>query len=196
MIVGLTGGIGSGKSTVGNMFAGLGIPVYIADEAAKNIMNTSDKVRNQIISLFGEAAYSGKEPNRTYIAKIVFNNPKKLQELNRIIHPKVKKDFEKWVERQNAPYVIKEAAILFESGADKGCDYTITVTAPTEERIARVMKRDETTREAVIGRMNNQWGEEKRVALSDFVIENTSLHDTANQVNEIHEILIKKNTSL
>ncbi len=123
------------------------------------------------------------------MAKIVFTNSEKLQLLNSIIHPEVKKDFTEWIKKQNKPFVIKEAAILFESGSYKDCDIIITITAPIEERINRVMKRDKTTREKVLDRISNQWSDEQRIEKSDFVIENSSLNIAFEQVNEILDLL-------
>ena len=190
MIVGLTGGIGSGKTTVARMFANLGVPVYIADKEAADLMETSSEIRTEIIKLLGEQAYNGTLPNRAFIADNVFVNSDKLARLNAIIHPRVQQHFLDWVRGQKAPYVIKEAAILFESGAYKNCDKIITVTAPLEVRIHRVVSRDGVTQQAVESRINHQWDESKKVALSDYVIENILIENTEKEVEDIHRKLL------
>lgn len=192
MIVGLTGGIGSGKSTVANFFKELGVPVYIADLEAKKLMGTSSDIRRDIISVFGADAYENNLPNRQYLAEIVFENPEKLKQLNAIIHPAVGKHFDDWYHKQNAPYVIKEVAILFENGGDKQCDLIITVTAPKEIRIERVLKRDQTTRKAIEARMQNQWSDKEKIKKSDFVIENITIDNTHQIVEELHRMILKK----
>ena len=190
MIVGLTGGIGSGKTTVARMFANLGVPVYIADKEAADLMETSSEIRTEIIKLLGEQAYNGTLPNRAFIADNVFVNSDKLARLNAIIHPRVQQHFLDWVRGQKAPYVIKEAAILFESGSYKNCDKIITVTAPLEVRIHRVVSRDGVTQHAVESRINHQWDESKKVALSDYVIENILIENTEKEVEDIHRKLL------
>jgi dephospho-CoA kinase len=192
MIVGLTGGIGSGKSTVAKMFMDLGVPVYLADDEAKKLLSGDPSVRKSVEKLLGKKAYIGDKPDRAYIASQVFDNSKKLESLNKIIHPAVRKHFKNWYTLQVAPYVIKEAAILFESGSNDDCDAVITVTAPPEIRIERVILRDHTTEEAVKARMKHQWSDEEKLKLSDFVITNTSLKKTQDQVRKIHGQLLKK----
>ena len=191
MIVGLTGGIGSGKSTVATMFKKLGIPVYIADLEARKLMNSSAVIRKEIIEAFGEASYHNDVPDRKFLADIVFKEKEKLQKLNTIVHPKVQQHFLDWYKRQTSPYVIKEAAILFESGGDKECDKIITVTIPVSERIKRVMKRDNITEEVVMARIKNQWPDERKIALSDFIIENTDINETQKTVKKIHHTLLE-----
>ncbi len=186
--VGLTGGIGSGKTTVAKIFEVLGIPVYYSDIQAKKILfkpETIEKIRHT----FGEKVFEKGKLSKKLLAKIVFNDKEKLQKLNSIIHPAVKTDFKNWLEKQNAPYVVKEAAILFESGAYKDMDFIITVFAPVEERIKRVMKRDNISREEVIRRIENQWTDEKKIKLSDFVIKNYNSFLVIPQVLEIHNKL-------
>ena len=188
-IIGLTGGIGSGKTSIAKYFEQKGIPVYIADERAK-IVSSKPEVVKKIISAFGQEILDENDNiSKEKLAKIVFTNSKKLQLLNSIIHPEVKKDFTEWIKKQNKPFVIKEAAILFESGSYKDCDIIITITAPIEERIQRVMKRDKTTREKVLDRISNQWSDEQRIEKSDFVIENSSLNIAFEQVNKILDLL-------
>jgi dephospho-CoA kinase len=188
-IIGLTGGIGSGKTTVANYFKSYGIPVYIADDEARKIMQSVD-IMEAIKDLFGADIFENETLNREKLAKIVFNNPESLEKLNGIVHPAVKKHFEQWLlQNLEAPYVIYEAAILFESGRYKDCDIIITVTAPIESRIQRVIKRDNTTRELVLKRINAQWTDEKRISKSDFVIENIAIEPTKLEIDRILKIL-------
>lgn len=189
--VGLTGGIGSGKTTVARMFKNLGIPIYIADDEAKKLMH-SNKIKKNIIALFGEKAYQENQLNRTYIASKVFKDKRLLDELNQIVHPEVAKHFKNWLKKQKAPYVIKEAAILFENGSYKQCDKTILVISNKQKRIERVVKRDLSTTKKVLDVIENQWPDEKKITLADFVLENNSDLDTLNtKVCAIHEELIK-----
>lgn len=190
-IVGLTGGIGSGKTTVARFFEELGIPVYIADEAGKRLLATSEEIKKEVTAIFGEQAYDASGPNRAYIASRVFNDSEKLEALNALIHPAVARDFETWIAGQNSPYVIYEAAILFETGGYKKCDYNILVTAPKEERVKRLQKRDNSKIEEIEARMANQWSDKEKLKLADFVIENTSLSLTKSKVAELHGILLK-----
>jgi dephospho-CoA kinase len=184
-IIGLTGGIGSGKTTVANLFRKNGVPVYIADEKAKEILDKPETV-SQVIDAFGDGVTDGKKVDRKKLAAIVFENPEKLKRLNDIIHPAVKKDFMEWVQNnRDQPIVVKEAAILFESGTNIDCDAVITVTAPFEMRVERVMKRDLVSRDAVLNRIDNQWDESKKAALSDYVIVNTEPASTESQFNKI-----------
>ena len=193
-IIGLTGGIGSGKTTIANYFKSFGIPLYIADDEARKIMQSAE-ITEAIKNVFGDAVFENEKLNREELAKIVFNNPEKLEKLNKIVHPAVKKHFELWLLQHTAvPYVIYEAAILFESGSYKNCDLIITVTAPVESRIQRVIERDKTTRELVLKRINAQWTDEQRISKSDFIIENTSIETTKLEVVKILKILkIKQN---
>ena len=186
MVVGLTGGIGSGKSTIAKEFATLGISVFNSDEQAKVLIATDAQVKKRIIAAFGEEAYQNGEYNRAYIAQIVFNNSEKLAILNGIVHPALAKYFNQWAKKQTSPYVLKEAAILFESGSYKNCDYIITVTAPEEVRIARVMARDHCTETQVRARMAQQWSDAQRIALSNAVIENIDLENAKKEVRRIH----------
>ncbi|UZD37185.1 dephospho-CoA kinase [Capnocytophaga ochracea] len=186
MVIGLTGGIGSGKSTIAKEFATLGISVFNSDEQAKVLIATDAQVKKRIIAAFGEEAYQNGEYNRAYIAQIVFNNSEKLAILNGIVHPALAKYFNQWAKKQTSPYVLKEAAILFESGSYKNCDYIITVTAPEEVRIARVMARDHCTETQVRARMAQQWSDAQRIALSNAVIENIDLENAKKEVRRIH----------
>ena len=192
IIVGLTGGIGSGKSTVANAFNALGIPVYIADEEAKRLMNKSQVIKRQLIGLFGEGAYTKEGLNRSFIANIIFKDKSLLNKINDIVHPEVAKHFKKWVKAQNGPYVVKEAAILFENNGYKACDYVITVTAPNDLKLQRLLSRDKTSIERIEAIMQNQWHDEDRIPLSDFVIENTDLENTKKQVLNIHNKILER----
>ncbi len=188
-IIGLTGGIGSGKTTIANHFKAAGIPVYIADDEAKKIMQT-DEIIDVIKNIFGIGIFENGILNREKLAQIVFGDAEKLKLLNAIIHPAVKKHFHNWIlDHKNSPYIIYEAAILFESGSYKDCDKIITVTAPMESRIRRVIQRDNTTREQVLNRINTQWNDDQRIAKSDFVIENDSPKIAKSEVDKILKIL-------
>ena len=186
MKVGITGGIGSGKSTVCRMFALLGIPVFEADKVAKELMNTSPEISEKLIRLFGAAVYLPDHTiDRKYLAGIVFNNPSLLAQLNEVVHPVVRKAFFDWCDKQKSPYIIHEAAILFESGFYKMMDKTIVVITREEERISRVMKRDGVTLEMVNERIKNQWNDEQRRKLADFIIGNNEDELIIPQVLEI-----------
>ncbi len=187
MIVGLTGGIGSGKTTIANMFHELGVSIYIADIEAKKLMNTSTEIKAALIAVFGEETYVDGELNRSYLSNIVFNQPEKLKLINAIVHPRVGQHFKDWYAAQSEEkYVIKEAAILFENGSYQQCDKIITVVAPMEIRFQRLLARDQSTREAIQSRMNNQWTDVEKIALSDYVIHNEDLEKSKEQVAKIH----------
>ena len=188
-IIGLTGGIGSGKTTVANHFIGAGIPVYIADDEARKIMQSPEILR-EIEKIFGSVIFKNEVLNRQKLAEIVFSNSDKLKQLNAIIHPAVKKHFGNWIlNYKNSPFVIYETAILFESGSYKDCDKIITVTAPLESRIERVIQRDKTSRENVLKRIKMQWTDDQRLGKSDFVIENINPEITKSEVGKILKIL-------
>jgi len=190
-IVGLTGGIGSGKSTVAQLFSALGVPVYIADDEAKKIMEDPEVVQ-KVQAVFEENIVTGKKLNRLKIAELVFASPDKLERLNAIVHPAVRQHFREWVQsNSSARFVIKEAAILFETGSYLDCDKIILVTAPPEVRIQRVMRRDSATREQVVSRMKNQWTDEEKAKRSDYVIQNIDLEQTKSKVKEILKELNK-----
>lgn len=190
-ILGLTGGIGSGKTTVAALFQALGVPVYNADDEAKKLMNQSSKVRTQLIELFGVNAYSDGLLNRSYIAQLVFKDKYKLDALNQIIHPEVATHYSAWLATQTYPYVVKEVAILFELGAEDQFDFILTVTAPKQSRIDRVMQRDTKTSEEVLSIIKNQWDEALKINKSDFVIYNIDTQLTAKEVEEIHIKILK-----
>lgn len=184
-IVGLTGGIGSGKTTIAKHINSLGIPVYIADDAAKKILLLPE-ILNALKLVFGDTVFEDGILNKDKLSKIVFNNPEMLKQLNQIVHPAVKIDFDNWLTlNKNQPLVVKEAAILFESGGYKDCDVIITIVAPINERIQRVMARENTNSEAVLSRMNNQWTDEMRMDKSDYVIENKELIKACAQTEKI-----------
>ena len=191
-IIGLTGGIGSGKTTVAKYFASKGIPVYIADEAAKNIMNNS-KVVHEVQSIFPEnVILENGLLDRNAIRELVFADKSKLDQLNSIIHPKVKTDFENWLlKNKNTKFIIKEVAILFETNGQKYCDATILVTAPIETRIKRVLERDATSRENILQIINNQLPEDEKRKLATYVINNENLKITYKTVDNLIEILSK-----
>lgn len=188
-VVGLTGGIGSGKTTVAGMFADLGIPVYIADEEAKTLTDTSPEIRAELTALLGAQAYTEQGMDRKYVASKVFHDKDLLAAVNAIIHPRVAVHFQEWLEKQQAPYVIKEAAILFESGSYKSCDLIILVTAPKSIRIERVKARDQISEAEITSRIENQWSDEKKRKLADMTIENIDLSNTQRQVHRIHSML-------
>lgn len=189
IIIGLTGGIGSGKSTVAKIFAQLGIPVLDADATAKAIMNEDHSVKTKLIELFGEDAYKENQLNRPYIAQLVFEDAFKLQQLNAIIHPITIQYAKEWASKQSAPYVIKEAALFFESGSSEGVEKIIGVTAPKHIRIQRVMQRDQITREDVIKRMEHQLEDSLKMKLCDWVIQNDDMHLLIPQILAIHQSL-------
>jgi dephospho-CoA kinase len=190
--VGITGGIGSGKSTVCRVFSNLGIPVFEADKAAKELMNNSEKIFDQLTRLFGAEVYLPDHSiNRKYLAAIVFNDKSLLEKLNRIVHPVVRSVFFDWCDKQHAPYIIHEAAILFESGFYKFMDKTIAVVTSENERIERVVKRDGVTIEMVQERIRNQWNDKQRMELADFVIGNNDDDLIVPQIIEIDKQLRK-----
>ncbi len=192
IIVGLTGGIGSGKTTVAKQFEALGIPVYIADVEAKKLMHKSKVIKRKLIQLFGKEAYVNGVLNKHFIADIIFNDKTYLQKMNAIIHPRVARHFEKWILKQDAFYIIKEVAILFENGGHTACDYIITVTAPKNLRIKRLLMRENTTENKILAIMKNQWSDEEKIKHSHYVIDNIDIVSTKNQVVMIHEDILKK----
>lgn len=190
-IIGLTGGIGSGKSTVASFFSELGVPVYIADNQAKEIMDKPEVIQ-EIQSVFEDNILNeDRKLNRKKIASIVFNNPKQLDKLNAIVHPKVKEDFKQWLQiNKDHKFIIKEVAIIFETQSEKEYDKIILVTAPKKVRISRVMKRDGLSEEKVLERIQNQLPDIDKIPKSDFVINNTNFNKTLKEVKKIHKKLI------
>jgi dephospho-CoA kinase len=189
--VGITGGIGTGKSFVSKIFKTMGIPFYDADQEAKQIMVKDEKVREALITTFGPDTYFADGTlNRKYLSDQVFNNAEKLSQLNNIVHPAVIQAGVDWSNRQTAPYSLKEAALLYESGSYKNLDYTILVTAPEELRIARVMQRDNSNREEIVLRMQKQMPEEKKFQYADFIIHNDGILPLLPQILAIHHNLL------
>jgi len=188
--VGLTGGIGSGKSTVAQVFEVLGIPVYYADISAKKLMNEDAELRSGIATIFGKQAYVNKILDRKYISSIVFSDPAKLQQLNSLVHPATKKDGEAWMHQQSSPYAIHEAALIFEAKVSDRLDQVIGVSSPLELRIKRAMERDKVNRDEVLKRMDQQLDEELKMSKCDFVLINDEQQLLIPQVLELHEKLI------
>lgn len=183
--IGLTGGIGSGKTTVANVFETLGIPVYYADDKAKQLMNNDAMLKASIIQQFGNDAYKNGELDRKYLAAIVFNDKEKLAILNSLIHPITIRDAYEWMTQQTSPYVIKEAALLFESGAAEQLDFVIGVYAPQHIRVQRVIKRDHQTVKEIMKRISRQIDEEMKMKLCNFVITNNDHHLVIPQIIEL-----------
>lgn len=185
--IGLTGGIGSGKSTVAKIFEILGIPVYYADDAARKLMNENEEVRSAIIQHFGKESYADGKLNRSHLASQVFTNKEKLDLLNSLTHPATIRDANNWMQKQTSPYIIKEAALIFESGSAEHLDYVIGVYTPAALRIKRTMDRDHIPREEVMKRMSRQIDEEMKMKLCDFVITNDEQQLVIPQVISLHE---------
>jgi len=185
--IGLTGGMGSGKTIVSKIFSVLGVPVFYADDAAKTVMNEDAELKQKIMSLFGDEAYMEDQLNRKYISSIVFSDPFKLEQLNALVHPVTIAAADKWMQQQTTPYVIKEAALMFEAGAAAHLNYVIGVFAPQSMRIQRAMKRDGITREEALARINNQVDDNIKMKLCDFVIVNDEQRSVLSQVLALHE---------
>lgn len=191
-IIGLTGGIGSGKTTIAKHIEALGIPVYIADEKAKIILELPETLK-AIKLAFGPEVFEDEKLNKKKLSTLVFNNPKMLKLLNQIVHPAVKLDFENWLNaNKEHPIVVKEAAILFESGSYKDCVAIITVVAPLNSRIQRVIQRDKTDIDSVMTRINNQWTDEMRILKSNYVIENEDINKACAQTENIIKMLLNQ----
>ena len=189
--VGLTGGIGSGKTLVCSIFEKLGVPVYSADTEARVLMNTDAELKYGIVNMFGDQAYSKDGMDRVFLAGSVFGDHEKLSGLNRLVHPAVRKDFNRWAALQTgSPYVVEETAILFESGADAEMDLAVLVYAPEELRIRRVMERDQTDREAVLKRMGHQMSEEEKTKMAGHIIYNDGTQMLLPQVIELHNKIL------
>jgi len=191
-LIGLTGGIGSGKSMVATIFSNLGIPVYESDSRAKQLMETDETTRNAVIELLGSKAFVDDQLNRTWIASQVFSDQDKLDQLNAIIHPTVFKDLMSWAEQdqqKNAPYLIQESAILFEENLTERFHAIILVVADQETRIARVIARDNVPREKVMKRIQHQWPDERKIPLSDYVIFNDGERSLMAQVMDVDRVI-------
>ncbi len=193
---GVTGGIGSGKSVVCQVFATLGIPVFNADDAARYLMEHDPKLVSEIKDLLGDNVYENGKLDRVSVAEIIFYEPDKLQELNALVHPATLMYSRQWLEQQHSPYVIKEAAIFFESGSDKDMDVMIGVYAPQELRIERVMKRSNLSRGKVLAIIGQQMNEDEKMKLCDYVITNDDKTAILPQVLELHETLIRRSNKI
>ncbi|TXD85154.1 dephospho-CoA kinase [Subsaximicrobium wynnwilliamsii] len=191
IVVGLTGGIGSGKTTVANFFKTLGVPVYIADDEAKKLMNSSKVIKKELVAIFGSKAYLDGLLNRDYLANKIFTDQSLLQKMNKIVHPQVAKHFKEWLKKQNSDYVIKEAAIIFEHQKQAEYDRIITVVATKEARMKRLLKRDGSSRARIEAIMANQMPDSDKIKRSHFVIENNLLEATEKQVLETHNSILE-----
>ncbi len=191
VVVGLTGGIGSGKTTISKCFESFGIPVYIADDEAKALMNRSKVIKRKLIKLFGASAYKDEKLNRTFLASKIFNDKTLLLKMNAIVHPKVASHFKLWLKKQKASYVIKEAAIIFENKLESQYNYIITVIADEDMRIKRVMKRDDASIEKIKSIIKNQLPDDEKVKRSDFVISNNDLDSAKKDAIEIHHQILQ-----
>ncbi|WP_299111079.1 dephospho-CoA kinase [uncultured Winogradskyella sp.] len=192
VVVGLTGGIGSGKTTILEYFKALGVPVYIADVEAKALMNHSKVIRRKLIDLFGKDAYKNNELNRPYLSSKIFNNKELLAKMNAIVHPKVASHFKRWLKKQDSEYVIKEAAIIFENNLESQYNYIITVVADEDLRVQRVIKRDNASIEKVKSIIKNQLSDAEKIKKSDFVITNNDLVEAKKQAVKVHEKILQK----
>ncbi|WP_296701643.1 dephospho-CoA kinase [Algoriphagus sp.] len=194
LLVGLTGGIGSGKSTVAKIFQILGIPTYFADDRAKWLMANEPELIKEIKSNFGTDSYlEDGSVNRAYLSKEVFSDPEKVKKINSIVHPSVGKDFKSWVTLQKSPYVLKEAALIFESGSNQDLDYVINVSSPLKVRVARVLMRDDHRTEEQINQIiDQQMPDEAKNKISDFIIKNVDNKLLIPQVLKIHNALLTK----
>ena len=187
--IGLTGNIGSGKTTVASCFEILGIAVFNADKQAKLLMNKDVNLKQSLIAEFGKEVYLNNELNRKYLSKLAFNDDLVLKRLNALVHPVVQEAFEKWSIQQSGAYVIKEAAILFESNTYQSLDAIICISCPEEIRLKRILKRDDLSEKDVRQRMSHQWAEEKKISLSDYVITNDNSSLVMPQILSVHSAL-------
>ena len=192
MIVGLTGTMGSGKTTVLNLFRDLGAAVYIADVEAKKLMNSSLELKDKICNVFGNESYLKGKLNTSFLSSIVFNNPSKLAILNSFVHPVVQKNFLEFVSSSVTRYVVFESAILFQSEIQEYCDFKLVVTAPLEVRINRVMQRDGMSKEGIESRLKHQSTSEEMILKADFVIENLDLESAKKKVLQLHQLFLSK----
>jgi dephospho-CoA kinase len=190
MKLGVTGGIGSGKTSVCKVFNVLGIPVFSADYEARKIMDSDEEIIEKVKTISGKNVYSSGYLNRVELAQLIFNNEKLLGEINAVVHPVVLEKFIAWEISATSPYVIMEAAILFESGASELVDRVVSVVAPVEERIERVIRRNSLTREQVLDRIKNQMEDEERIRLSDYVIYNSEHEMVIPAIIHIHEEML------
>ena len=184
--IGVTGGIGSGKTTVCQLLALRGVPVYFADFRARQLMKTSKKLRESIIDFFGVKSYNGLDPDRAYLAEKVFSDSDALNKLNDLVHPIVAEDYKKWLNEQTSQMCVYEAAIIFEHQRQHDFDAVILVVAPKEDRIRRVQEREGWSKDKILSRMTNQWPEEKTLPLADYIIKNISIEETKDQVSSVY----------
>ncbi len=187
----LTGGIGSGKSTVLSMFEDLGVPTFAADESAKHAMEHDAVLRDKIIATFGAASYNKGKLNRLFIADQVFGNDEKLSQLNAIVHPAAREAYINWHKQQDTPYTLYEFPLVFELGEQDRFDGVILVVSPESQRIERVQIRDNTTEQSIRNRMLHQWSDEKKIPLTNMIIQNNSLDETNLQVAKLHQQLLQ-----
>tara|TARA_B100001059_G_scaffold80950_1_gene78860 strand:+ start:1872 stop:2459 length:588 start_codon:yes stop_codon:yes gene_type:complete len=173
-VIGLTGGIGSGKSTIAKVFKSKSVPVYDSDSSAKTLMNSSEKLKLKLIECFGTSTYSNGLLNKKYISNLIFNDSIALNKINSIVHPEVFNDFKQWKSKLNNDYVIYESALVFESGSYKSNDYNILVTSELNLRVERIIKRDNIKKDDVLLKINNQWPDQKKIPLADYVFKNSS----------------------
>ena len=190
-ILGITGGIGSGKTTITKYIESLGIPVYIADDEAKKLLDTPEVIK-ELTDTFSENILENNLVDKKKLATFVFGNKDNLKKLNEVVHPRVREHFINWVKQTNSEIVVKEAAILFESGAYKDCDFTILVTTPEDVRVKRVIKRDNCSKDDVLKRIRSQWSDEDKAKLSDFVIQNVDLEESKREIDKILKKIEKK----
>jgi dephospho-CoA kinase len=193
--VGITGGIGSGKSIVCRVLETMGYPVYNSDLRARSLMENDPEIRASLIAAFGEEAFAGNTLNRAYLAQKVFDDPAQRETINGIVHPAVRKDFQRWASRQPQPFVFQESALLFETNARRLMDVVVLVTAPAEQRIRRVQLRDGSDEKAVRARMASQLPDEEKIPLADFVIDNSDGAMVVPQVNALLEMLLSSSPS-
>ena len=191
--VAITGGIGTGKTTILCMFADKGIPVFNSDEIAREIMNTNPLLKNKIITAFGDKAYDKNKLNKKYLSNVVFNNKTLLKEINSIVHPYVSDEFNSWIKKQDSKYVIYESAIIFENQGEGFFDKIICVTAPEDDVISRVMKRNNFSKDKIKSIINKQLPNKEKIQKSDYVIENVDISKLSDRVLEIHNNIIDSN---
>jgi len=191
--VAITGGIGTGKTTILSMFADKGIPVFNSDEIAREIMNTNPLLKNEIITAFGDKAYDKNKLNKKYLSNVVFNNETLLKKINSIVHPYVADEFNSWIKKQDSKYIIYESAIIFENQGEGFFDKIICVTAPEDDIIFRVMKRNNFSKDKIKSIINRQLPNEAKIQKSDYVIENVDISKLSDRVLEIHNNIIDSN---
>ena len=187
--IGLTGNIGSGKTIIASCFEVLNIPVFNTDNVAKLLMNNDVNLKQSLIAEFGKEVFLNNELNRKYLSKLAFNDDLVLKRLNALVHPVIQEDFEKWSIQQSGPYIIKEAAILFESNTYQSLDAIICISCPEEIRLKRILKRDDLSEKEVRQRMSHQWAEKKKISLSDYVITNDNTCLVMPQILSVHSAL-------